>query len=277
MKYNICPIHPPGYVHAHAFDEVAALVAGGLIDLGQDVTQKPNTIDPDARNIIIGCHLLDYRSGAIVPENSIILNTEQLSSEIGSWNENILNWLRSYQAWDYSLKNIENIKSVGLVPPKHLMLGYHEALRALSPADCLDVDVLFYGSMNKRRRDILDALIARGLKVKELFGVYGPERDEWIARSKLILNVHFFNTQIFEIVRCFYLMINSKAVVAEVDHNTSIDPAYRAGVRAVPYGTIVDECIRLCKDIDERKSLELRAKKTIEAMPQAQLMAHLIQ
>lgn len=277
MKYNICPIHPPGYVHAHAFDEVAAVVAGGLADLGHEVTHKPNTLDPDARNIIIGCHLLDYRSATMVPKDSIILNTEQLSPEIGSWNENILNWLRAYPAWDYSTKNIENIKDAGLTPPKHLILGHHESLKTQLSAPNLDVDVLFYGSMNQRRREILDSLSARGLKVKELFGVYGAERDQWIARSKLVLNIHFFHSQIFEIVRCFYLMINGKAVVAEVDHNTSIDPAYRAGVHAVPYDAIVDECVRLCKEDIERESLEIRARETIEAMPQAQLMAHLLQ
>lgn len=277
MKYNICPIHPPGYVHAHAFDEVATLLTGGLSDLGQVVTHKPNVLDPDARNIIIGCHLLDYRSAGMLPSNSIVLNTEQLSPEIGSWNENILNWIRTYEAWDYSEKNIINITNAGLPEPKQLKLGFHEKLKNINSAPILDVDVLFYGSMNKRRRDILDILISRGLRVKELFGVYGLERDQWIARSKIILNVHFFNTQIFEIVRCFYLMINKKAIIAEIDHNTSIDPTYYSGVHAVTYEEIADACVHLCNNDALREELEDRALETIRALPQAKLMAHLIQ
>lgn len=276
MKFNICPIQPPGYVHAHAFDEVAALIAAGLADLGAQVAYQPNSIDPEARNIIIGCHLLDFNSVKIVPPGSIILNTEQLSPEIGSWNQNILNWLKNYTSWDYSKKNIENVAAAGLVAPKHLMLGFHQNLQIIPKTTICDVDVLFYGSMNQRRRDILDALIGRGLKVKELFGIYGAERDQWIARSKIVLNVHFFQTQIFEIVRCFYLMANGKAVVSEVGAETSIEPEYRQGICGASYDQLVDECVRLVKADNDRRDLERRALETMQSLPQARLMASLL-
>ncbi|MBS7805562.1 hypothetical protein KIH24_13395 [Rhizobiales bacterium TNE-4] len=276
MKYNICTVQPPGYVHAHAFDEVAILIGAGLEDLGYLATINANKIDHDARNIIIGCHLLDPQSANIIPTNSIVLNTEQLSNEIGSWNQNIMFWLQRYEAWDYSIKNIENIKAVGLTQPKHLMLGFHEKLLSIPKARHQDIDVLFYGSMNERRRKTLDEISNRGLKVKELFGIYGKERDEWISRSKIVLNLHFFNTKIFEIVRCFYLMINSKAVVAEIDNETSINPLYCDGIYATSYANIADECLRLCSDQHARDEIEFKASKTIKNLPQKKLLQSLL-
>ena len=49
-----------------------------------------------------------------------------------------------------------------------------------------------------------------------LLGVYGAQRDEFIARSKIIINV---SSQVnFEIVRVSYLLANRKAVVCVVDN-----------------------------------------------------------
>ena len=46
------------------------------------------------------------------------------------------------------------------------------------------------------------------------YGVYGAERDRLIARSRLVLNVHYFPTHIFEMIRVSYLLANRTAVVA---------------------------------------------------------------
>ena len=51
-----------------------------------------------------------------------------------------------------------------------------------------DIDVLFYGSINPRRKYIIDKLIENKIKVKTLFGVYEKERDIgiiWCARTCL--------------------------------------------------------------------------------------------
>ena len=276
MKYNICVVQPEGYVHARAFDEVAILISAGLRDLGHITEIHKNKLDSNARNIIIGCHLLDSQSSSIMPEDTIILNTEQLSEEIGTWNKNILNWLAKYESWDYSTKNIENVKAAGLKSPKQLVLGYHDDLRKIHSTKKLDIDVLFYGSMNERRRDVLQHLAREGLTIKHLFGAYGEERDHWISRSKIVLNVHFFNSKIFEIVRCFYLMINQKAIISEVDEATNIDEVYRPGIRGVSYDQIVRECVKVCKDEDARFWLEEQSIKTISSLPQAKIMAKLV-
>lgn len=276
MNYNICTIRPPGYIHAQAFDEIECLIAAGIRELGYKVNCKPNQIEPTAKNIIIGCHLLSPETASIVPHDSIIINTEQLSDEIGSWNQNLLFWLGRFQAWDYNKKNIEYVFEAGLDKPKLLQLGYHQSLENIQGDISQDIDVLFYGSLNPRRQHILNELSARGIKTKILHGVYGADRDYWISRSKLVLNLHFYQSQILEIVRCFYLMINQKAVVCEINETTVVDPSLREAITGGPYEALVDICIDLLADQQKRKRAQDIAYSTIKKYPQSIIMRRLL-
>ena len=147
-------------------------------------------------------------------------------------------------------------------------IGFQKELARLDKSKKKDVDVLFYGSVNERRNDIIQKIAAKGLMVKTLFGVYGRERDEWVERSKLVLNHHFYNSQIFEIVRVFYLMTNSVAVVGEVNESTSIDTMCREGIHAAKYDELVAGCVDLVKDEAVRNRLQTEALNSISKYPQ---------
>ena len=114
----------------------------------------------------------------------------------------------------------------------------------------------------------MDKLDASGLKVKILFGVYGNERDVWIGRSKLVLNHHFYNSEIFEIVRVFYLMTNSIAVVAEVNESTSIDSIYSTGIYPSNYDQLAGSCIEICRNQTLLEQTQLAAINSISKYPQ---------
>ena len=45
----------------------------------------------------------------------------------------------------------------------------------------------------------------------------------WIARSKIVLNLHQYDAQVFEIVRVSYLLANRRAVVSERGANPTED------------------------------------------------------
>jgi hypothetical protein len=106
------------------------------------------------------------------------------------------------------------------------------------------------------------------LKVEILFGVYGEKRDEYISRSKVILNCHNYNSELFEIVRCFYLMTNRKAIVSEINQTTKIDQRYKLGIYGSPYEELVENCIKVVKNIDLREEIEERSFNTIITFPQ---------
>jgi len=276
MQYNLCIVRPPENPHTAAFDELAEVVAYGLHDLGHAVHVNDNTLMPDARNIIIGCHHAEPDSIEHVPADTIVVNTEQLHVDERDWNERIYFWTSRFETWDYSARNLEKLHRLGIRDTRYLKLGFHPALRRI-PADVeQDIDVLFYGSIGPRRQAVLDELAARGLKVCAVHGVYGEARDALIARAKVVLNLHHYASHIFEIVRVFYLMTNGKAVVGEVSPTTAVDPDYVGGFRAASYDALIDACIELVSDVEQRHRLETAAQETIARIPQALALAQLL-
>jgi hypothetical protein len=276
LNFNVCIIQPQGYVHSLGFLELAELVAFGLEDLGHTACLSTNRLQQDATNILIGVHLLDPSSINQFPKSSIVLNTEQVGDADSLWDKNFVKWIAEFTTWDYSERNIARLKTLGIDNVKRLRIGYHDKLRRIPKAQVQDIDVLFYGSTNERRNKVLDDIRNLGINLKTVFGVYGKERDELISRSKLVLNLHFYNSKIFEIVRVFYLMTNGKAVVAEVDQETAIDGAYVSGISKAVYDDLAASCLRLLGNDAERQAFEERALATIREQAQHKLMASLM-
>ena len=270
MNYNICVIQPKGYPHSAAFAELAESICYSLRELGYDAQLRCNKLDSDGTNILIGCHLLDTTFIGKFPKSTIVFNTEQIYNDTTRWNKIIFEWVRNFPAWDYSERNIEKFHELGLTQVRHFCLGFQKELVRVKKSIPQDIDIVFYGCVNERRKKALEALKAAGYNVQALFSVYGKKRDEFIARSKIVLNLHMYNSQIFEIVRVYYLMINSKAVVAEVNPTTHIDPCYLSGICAAGYDDLTAACGKLLQNEDLRLQLESRAFQTIQALPQAE-------
>ncbi len=79
-----------------------------------------------------------------------------------------------------------------------------------------DIDVLFYGSMCPRRWNIERDLRKQGINaIFRSFNLWGTERDSLIARAKIVLNIHFHSSCLFEYSRVLPLLSNRKFVISE--------------------------------------------------------------
>jgi hypothetical protein len=68
-----------------------------------------------------------------------------------------LNHFRRHAVWDYSARNVKRWARLGVRDVRHLPVGYVPQLSRI-PRDEENIDVLFYGSVNERRQEILTAL-----------------------------------------------------------------------------------------------------------------------
>lgn len=251
MKFNICIIQPKDYVHSMAFLELAELLLYSLRDLNHNVEIQVNKIDSYAKNILIGFHLLDIEYINQVPKDTILVNVEQFLGGIvltENFHKNFLAWAQSFEIWDYSYQNIDALKKMGLNNIKYLKLGYQKELTRITKSECKDIDILFYGSINDRRAKILDQLKSFGLNVHAIFGVYGKPRDDLIARSKIVLNLHYYDSQIFEVVRVFYLLCNSAATIGEINKTTLITEPFKTAIIAASYEELVETCVQFAQN-----------------------------
>jgi len=275
-KINVCVVLPDGYMPAYALVELGELIFYSIRELGHLVKLQFNIIEPEAQNILIGCHMLPTDLIPQVPADTIVVNTEQVYSLAADWNPNTFEWVKNFQVWDYSEKNIANLNLLGINRVSHLKIGYQKELSRIEKIGDKDIDVLFYGLVNERREKILNDLKACGLNTQYFFGIYGPEKDSLIQRSKVVLNLHLYGSQIFEIIRVFYLLTNSIAVVSEVNPTTSIDGIYLDGIYHSPYDSLVESCQFLVSDSNQRSLIEQKALETIKLYPQAAFIESLL-
>ncbi|MGB5261469.1 MAG: hypothetical protein WBO34_13255 [Gammaproteobacteria bacterium] len=240
--YCIWIVSPPGYIHSAAFNEVATGLQGGFSELGMRTPIVRDNKRIRGRAIILGANLLPDMPGVKPPGKSILFNLEQVTPGSAWLTTDYLKLLKRHQVWDYSQYNIEQLGKLGIGNITLCPIGYSDRLQCIEPAAQKDIDVLFYGSLNARRLEILEALVRAGLKVETLFGVYGQQRDAVIARSKLVLNIHYYPAKIFEIVRISWLLANGVCVISEDSPMDSALASVQDGIVQAPYDELVDTC-----------------------------------
>jgi tetratricopeptide (TPR) repeat protein len=276
-RVNLITIEPADNPHTAAFGDLTSSFETTLRALGIDVHVRKNEVGLEGINLVFGAHLIGSQESADrLPPNTVIVNLEQLRGFNVAARPIYNSLLRRLAVWDYSPRNIEQIKSLMHNPNvSHFGIGYTpEMTRRITSEQT--TDVLFYGSLNDRRSAILKGLHQAGLKVKHLFSVYGDERDAAIADAKIVLNMHFYEDSIHEIVRTSYLLANGKAVVSECGPDTEIDDDVRDAMVTVPYKDIVGACVALINDEPRRQALEKKAFAIFSKRDQAQMLRQAI-
>ena len=269
---NVCVIKPKNYPHYLAFKELAELIYFSIKELNINSQISFNFFDqnPSNRNILLGAHLLNDDLLNSIPPNTIIFNTEQIESIDNNWKKRIISLSsKNFIFWDYSKYNLEYLFKKNNIEGKLFNIGYQKELNRIKSLQNKDIDVLFYGSINPRRKYIIDKLIENKIKVKTLFGVYEKERDKLIANSKIVLNMHMYDSKIFEIIRVFYLLTNGVTVVSEVGSDTKSNNKYLDSICSCEYEQICERIIHLLKNHKERKEIGMKGLDTIKKFPQS--------
>lgn len=138
------------------------------------------------------------------------------------------------EVWDYDLDNIEVLKQYG-INAKFKPFLYAENLRRVRNREEPDIDVLFYGTPTEARNEIFQQFYDKYMITENLhicFNCHGDQLDEYISRSKIILDLHTdvsYNVQ--KQTRIFYALINGKCVISEKSRRNY-------------YGDLIVECDR---------------------------------
>ncbi|MGB7584657.1 MAG: hypothetical protein WBM11_07415, partial [Terriglobales bacterium] len=275
-KFQIALIRPRGYLHTEAFRELAETLQAGLETLGHAARIQENVFDSSWTNLILGAHLLAPDQMQAIPQGSIVYNLEQLGG--ARLNPAYYTLAARHTIWDYDLRNIEHWNQCNCAyAPVHVPIGYVRELSRISPVLFQDIDVLFYGSLNPRRNQILHALKDAGIQVHTVFGVYGKDRDQLISRAKIVLNIHFYESKLFEIVRVSYLLANSKAVVTECSAAETMESGLSRALLSAPYDGLVEGCRSLLANDRERRALETRGFQWFSQRKESNILSNALE
>jgi hypothetical protein len=233
-----------------------------LRDLGFDSVVTTNGADPRRRWIVLGADLIPFVKNVVLPPDAILYNLEQIGAGGAPTHPGVWPLFRSHTVWDYSACNVAEFERLGVCVERIVPIGYVRELTRITPA-AKDIDVLFFGSMNLRRARIVRALRELGLTVRAVFGIYGPGRDALIARSRLVLNVHFYESKVLEMVRISYLLANQCAVLSEPGAYAPDNETVAGGVAFANYA---DLAVRARALIDDPAELAAIAQRGFDIM-----------
>jgi O-methyltransferase len=143
--------------------------------------------------------------------------------------------------WDYNQANINYLNSLGINNALYLPLGFHEKMHILDFDKEKELDILFYGSLTRRRIDILNTLSKKGFKTKALSDVFGRERNSYIEKAKIIINIHHYKDALLEEHRLSFLLNNHCFVISESVEQPFAE-YYKTGVSFCAYDELVETC-----------------------------------
>jgi SAM-dependent methyltransferase len=275
-RYAIWIVTRGDYGHQLAYDDLAQGLSEAFTELGGSapIVRDP-TLAEGRTLIVLGPQLLPPSALNLLAKDSILFNLEQVQDDSPWMSETYMALLRQHPVLDYSIRNQTALRNRGIGHARVLPIGYAPILTRIDAAPEQDIDVLFYGSLNDRRRRVLDALAARDVKVQHLFGSYGSERDRAIGRAKIVLNMHFYEVAIFEAVRVSFLLANGVCVVSEGDERDPDVAPLTGGLVLAPYEDLVERCVGLLSESAKRESLGRAGLAVITRRRQADLLGSL--
>jgi hypothetical protein len=268
MRFHIVHIVPNPRLHGlYGYSELIASLQWGLNELGHETTAAVNSIGRERTNIVLGGQMIAASEIKQFPAGTIFYNLEQLA-EISP--ENLWPVWKSiaseFRVWEYSQRNMgvwEQFQPkfpVTLVP-----VGWSPILRRIPKVANEDIDVLFYGLTSNARFAAFHSLCHAWVKCVYACGFYGKERDDLIARAKIVLNINRYDrSRIFEVVRVSYLLANGKAVVSDIYADSFVEPDLKDAVAFSSIDGILETCQKLLKDDGVRAELASRGKAIFE-------------
>jgi hypothetical protein len=158
-----------------------------------------------------------------------------------SWfTEEYLERLRSvHSVWEFSKSAVGHLQKRA-VDALYVPLGRISNERLVIPDSVSeDIDILFYGCINNRRRLFLDTLQAVGINVRAEYSVYGTQKQDLIQRAKLILNIHCYENSATEQLRIIPCLRQGKLVVSETSEIDQLPIA--------EFATGSDELVQQCQ------------------------------
>ncbi len=229
------------------YEDIIAVLSGGLIDLGFGCTVRKNLYASDSINIFLGSTIFAARYLKLTERFKdrpyIIYQLEQLDDQHGllnEWPEYAELLKNARMIWDYAPSSARYLQQKGFSNVYYMPPGFHRNIESFRPRQNQDIDVLFYGSTHQRRTHIMKELNRLGVNVVNLASKFGAERNRYIARAKIILNIHAWDDlNVLETIRLSFLLANRSFVISEnSDHNP-----YEDSVIFAPYDQLVNTCL----------------------------------
>ena len=246
------------YVKDIVFKEISKSLYYTLLSMNYECKMS-NHIDSESDNlyILFGGHTLVQNP----PKKYIVYQLEQFNVSIEKYGKVDINIKQEYlnilynsiKIWDYSKENINYIKKkFNYKNICHVPIGFSQYLERIPKKSKKDIDILFFGSLSKRRTKILDKL-KKLVNIKICaYNIWNEEREKLIARSKIVINIHYYYNGIMEMPRLTYLLANKIFIISEYGRNKILNKQLENNLILCKYNELISKCLYYLKNDKER-------------------------
>lgn len=230
-RIHLSIMQPAGYIHSQGFLDQARYARYQFRRLGAEVTIGKNRLREDSINIIFGAHL-GFDAELRQRYTCVFFNLEQLGEGGARVSQDYMNLLRSSAVIDYDERNLAAYGcQPGDIPVVSFQYAPYLAAAPALPLQDRPIDLLFFGSINERRKAIFSRIEACGWSVSMFdHPLYGEERDQFIRQAKAVFNCHFYESSRFEQARAFHTLSLGTPVISERTERTTPPPAFEDAV-----------------------------------------------
>lgn len=177
----------------------------------------------------------------ITPDRYIVYNFEQFITD-KVWTETYIDFLKkALCVIDYSVMNIYKMNEYGInsffLPYIPSGMNRYNNLSYTKK----DIDVLFIGSLNNKRKKWLSKLMNKKYSVKIITNLFFEKSIEYFARSKIVLNIHYYSGKsILEVARIIPALENNCVIISEESHDDYYNIIYNNIVIDITFENLKD-------------------------------------
>ena len=176
------------------------------------------------------------------PKNYIVYNFEQFTTD-KNWSESYINFLKkAIYVIDYSLININKLNDYGIntffLPYSPSGIYVHPELETIKK----DIDVLFIGNLNNKRREWIKELSNENINLKIVTNLFYEKSIEYFARSKIVVNIHYYGgDSILEVTRIIPALENKCLVISEESQDPYYNILYNSVIKTTNLSNVKDD------------------------------------
>lgn len=162
-------------------------------------------------NLLFGVHEVCSFFYPLFPDNVIVFNTEQLFYSSEWLNINYINILKNHVVLDYCKSNQQWLLQELDIKSEVFEFGEFKIYNN----DNTDIDILFYGTYTEERWKVFNSIKHLPLKIEFKDMLWGNEKINLINRSKIVLNLHRYDSKKLQIIKLFPLISSNKIIISE--------------------------------------------------------------
>ena len=84
-----------------------------------------------------------------------------------------------------------------------------------------------------------------------------------------MINIHYYEARVFEIIRVSYLLANKKFVISEVGQDDDLERPFDEGMVFSTHKELVEKCMEYLKDEAPRKEIAEKGFNLMKQRPQS--------